>query len=390
MRIAQICTNAMSGSVGRIAQNLADYINDSGNDCVIFFSRGKDSESNRVNRFGGKLGVYSHAILARLFDSDGLHSRKDTENLIRCLDRYSPDIIHLHCLHGYYLNYPLLFEYLKSKKVIWTMHDCWAFTGHCAFYDFCGCKKWISGCKSCPQKREYPKSLLFDRSKRNYSKKKTYFTLPDSKNMILVTPSEWLKREISKSFLRDYPTYVINNDVDHSVFYLNTNNAIEKRILGVANVWDRRKGLKDFIELSKDLPDDYHIFIVGATDEQIKELRKYDIKAVKKTSNQKELAELYRTSTILFNPTYEDNYPTVNVEAAACGLPIVTYETGGSPEIVRETGMGIIVEKKDYQAVVNYLDIAYSRAFKYRQQTEDMGKKYLQLYDKLNDRAELK
>lgn len=386
MRIAQICTNAMSGSVGKIARNLSESLVANGHECIVCYARGKEYSSDSSFRFGSKQSIYWHVLNARLFDSDGFHSKGATKDLIKYLESLNPDIIHIHCLHGYYLNYQMLFKYFKDskKKVVWTMHDCWAYTGHCAFYDFVECSKWKVNCEQCPQKGSYPKSLLLDCSKRNFETKKDAFTSLSVDDLKIVTPSRWLKNEIKKSFLSKYPITVINNDVDLRAFYIDKDVTIEKKILGVANIWDRRKGLNDFIELSKVIPDEYKILIVGASEDQIKKLAEYGIDAIGRTSNIEELANLYRTSTILLNPTYEDNYPTVNVEAISCGLPVVTYKTGGSPEIVENTGMGRIVEKKDFVAVVGYLDEAYKRALDKKPAIENkMVAQYLALYEEL-------
>lgn len=366
MKIAQICTNAMSGSVGKIARDISNTLLSRGHECVICYARGKNYANDHAYRFESALSVYSHIIKARLFDSDGLHSKKATKDLISFLEKYKPDIVHLHCLHGYYINYPMLFEYLKKNqiKIVWTMHDCWAFTGHCSYFDTVRCSKWQKECRNCEQKKEYPRSIWMDRSQKNFIIKKRIFTSLDASNVEIVTPSYWLKELIQKSFLSKYSVQVINNDVDYNFFFIDSNIAIENRVLGVANIWDDRKGLPDFIALSKLLPSNFEILIVGASDRQIKMLNQYGIKAIKRTSNITELANLYRSSAILFNPTYQDNYPTVNVEAIACGLPVVTYRTGGSPEIIEKTSWGKVVEKNDYTSIIDYLKIATSRDLK--------------------------
>lgn len=386
MKVAHICTKAMNGSVGCIARNISKKIDSSGGASIICYARGSEMEGSGAFRFNNKFGVYSHALLSRVFDSDGLHSKKPTIKLIRFLEEFKPDIIHLHCLHGYYINYPLLFKYLKESKikVVWTMHDCWAYTGHCTHYFYSNCMKWKTGCNQCPEKKEYPKSLICDKSKRNFDLKKKTFTLLPSDQMIIVTPSRWLMDEIQQSFLNKYQIKLINNDVDSNIFNSIGNVKIEKRILGVANVWTKRKGLEDFISLKKYIPSDYKILIVGATEKQIKTFSKFGIKAITRTSNQNELAELYRNSTILFNPTYEDNYPTVNLEAISCGLPVVTYRTGGSPESIELTGLGIIIQNKDYNSVVNYLDQAFNRRIEKKGVLSyNMTEKYLKLYSEL-------
>lgn len=386
MRIAEICTNAMSGSVGKIAKELSDELITSGHECRLYYSRGNECDKPYAVRFGRKSSVYQHVLSARLFDSDGLHSKHDTDRLISCLTKFNPDIVHLHCLHGYYLDYRRLFEYLKNsgKKVVWTMHDCWAYTGHCAFYDFVKCEKWKNRCNHCPQKKEYPKSVLFDHSKRNFKWKKASFTSLTENAMSIVTPSEWLSNEIDKSFLAKYNRQVINNDVNYDIFRINLDSKIEKRVLGVANIWDRRKGLEDFIELRKVIPKEYEILIIGASPEQCEILKNSEICAIERTTNQEELARFYQTSTILFNPTYEDNYPTVNVEALACGLPVVTYHTGGSPEMIRKIGIGKVINTKDYDALINYLPEAYERKVQEGPiMVGQMVNKYIELFQKI-------
>ena len=387
MKIVQICTNAMSGSVGKIARDINEELGKRGYESTVCYGRGKDYIS-RGFRIESSFSVISHAIFARLFDSDGLHSIVSTKRLIRFLEEFKPDIIHLHCLHGYYINYPLLVEYIRKAriKVVWTMHDCWAFTGHCAFYDYIGCSKWTKLCFNCPQKHSYPKSLLWDGAKRNYKLKKRLFTSLNSDRIVIVTPSHWLKTELSKSFLNSIECRVIYNDVSDDVFFADSNLKRKKVILGVANVWDRRKGLLDFIGLSQYVPSDYEILIVGASEKQIEYMAKFGVKAIGRTSNSNELAQLYRTSTILFNPTYEDNYPTVNVEAIKCGLPVVTYNSGGSSEIIKRTGMGLVVEKKDYKSVIEYLDVAYTAKPLNNQFDNSMLDEYLNLYNELYKR----
>ena len=273
-----------------------------------------------------------------MFGKTGFASKHATKKLLKFLDKINPDIVHLHNIHGYYLNIELLFNYLKEKqiRVIWTLHDCWSFTGQCAFFDYVGCDKWQTECKNCPMLSEYPKSFV-DSSKWNYQKKKELFT---GLNITLVTPSKWLASLVKNSYLKVYDVKVINNGIDLNVFKPTPSNFREKyclkdkkMILGVAGVWDRRKGLNDFIELSKLLDDNYVIVLVGLNDKQL-DLLPHNIIGIKRTENQQELAGLYTTADVFFNPTYEDNYPTVNLESLACGTPVITYDTGGSPEFV--------------------------------------------------------
>lgn len=378
MRVAQICTNAMSGSVGSIARNICDGLIENGDECMICYGRGNVPEGYNSYKFDNKLDVYWHVAMARLFDSDGLHSKMATKRLIKKLNEFKPEIVHIHCLHGYYINYPMLFKYFEESgvKVVWTMHDCWAFTGHCCYYDFVGCNKWKNGCYKCTQKKNYPKSILSDRSARNYRIKKRTFTKLD--NMLIITPSKWLQKEINLSFLKEISVDVINNGINTNIF---KRKEIKKEniILGVASIWDQRKGLDDFVELSKVLPDDYRIMIVGADKQQQQMLENLNIQSISRTENIEELVNIYNKALVLFNPTYEDNYPTVNLEANSCGLPVITYDTGGAAEAII---YGEIIEKKDYKKIVSVVNnLCFSVNIKEKKLAMNIA--YLEKYNKL-------
>ena len=291
---------------------------------------------------------------ARLFDSAGFESKIATKKFIKWIDKFNPDLIHIHNLHGYYINIELLFEYLKTKnyEIKWTFHDCWAFTGHCSYFDYIGCNRWENQCLDCPQKKEYPKSFFLDNSKKNYNMKKKCFC--GLKNLTIITPSNWLKNLIKKSFLKEYKVEVQYNTIDTNIFkkrqskFKEINGIKDKKIvLGVANIWEKRKGLQDLIELSKLLPEEFLVIIVGLDEQQLKSLPK-NILGIKRTKNAIELAEIYSAAFVYVNTTYEDNYPTTNLEAIACGIPVLTYNTGGSVESVDKKN---IVEKGDIVAI---------------------------------------
>lgn len=345
MKVLFINTVCGVGSTGRICTDIADMLSAQGHDCKIAYGRGLVPErySNYAVRIGSDKSVKFNALKARLFDNEGFNAKNETLKFISWVRTYDPDIIHLHNLHGYYLNIEILFDYLKNcgKKIIWTLHDCWAFTGHCAYFDCPHCNKWQTECGKCVREKDYPKAY-FTHAKRNFNKKKQIFCGVD--NLTLVTPSEWLARLVKESFLKGYPIKVIHNGIDLSVFKPTECDFREKFglqdkkiILGVAGVWDKRKGLDDFLKLSESLKDndEYRIVLVGLTDKQVKKMPK-NIIGIKRTNNTAELAGLYTTADVLFNPTYEDNYPTVNLEAQACGTPVITYATGGSVESVPE------------------------------------------------------
>jgi Glycosyltransferase len=292
-----------------------------------------------------------HLSRSYLSGYDGRYSVSVTRRFLKYVDKIRPDIIHLHNLHNCYINIELLFEYIKKNNIsiIWTLHDCWSFTGHCPHYKAVNCNKWQTECFECPQYKQYPASRT-DKSKEMYKLKKSWFT--DVEKMIIVTPSDWLKGQVKKSFLSEYQVEVINNGIDLSVFkptvsnFRDKNDLYDKKIiLGVASPWSEKKGLNIFIKLSEMLGESYKIVLVGLTDIQISKLPE-DILGLPKTNNQIELAEIYSAADIFLNPTYEDTFPTTNLEAMACGTPIVTFNTGGSVEVINEY-TGRVVENNN-------------------------------------------
>ena len=353
MKVYQINSVCGIKSTGRICTDILEVLENSGHECRIAFGRETVPEKykDKVYRIGSNFSVKLNALKARIFDNEGFNAKRATNKLIKDIEKFNPDVIHLHNLHGYYLNVKVLFDYLKraDKPVIWTLHDCWAFTGHCAYFDKVGCVKWQSECKNCSQRKTYPSSMFFDKAKRNYLCKKTAFT--GVKNLTIITPSVWLKDKIEDSYLSEYKCKVIPNGIDLDVFKsiqsdfkLRYGLVDKKIILGVAGVWDERKGLKDFVELSKIISEDFLIVLVGLSEQQKNSLPE-NIIGITRTNSAKELAEIYSSANVLFNPTYEDNYPTVNLEAQACGTPVITYKTGGSIESVPQEN---VVEKGDY------------------------------------------
>ncbi|PKQ74614.1 glycosyltransferase [Aeromonas sobria] len=358
MKILQINSVCGTGSTGRIATDIYASLQAKGIESHIMYGRGEAWACNSAIRISSKLDFYTHALQTRLFDNHGFCSTKATKLAIKQIEGLQPNIVHLHNIHGYYLNVELLFNYFKQHsniKVIWTLHDCWPFTGHCAYFDFLGCDKWKTQCFNCPQKDTYPASNLLDNSRVNYQRKKAAFT--GLKNLTIVTPSQWLADLVKQSFLKDYSVQVVNNGIDLSVFqprqsdFRVKHNLVDKfLIMGAASVWSPRKGFDDFIELSNMLPDSYRLVMVGLSPDKIKALPS-NIIGIHRTDNPTELAEIYSSADVFFNPTYEDNYPTVNLEAIACGVPVITYSTGGSPESV-SVEHGFVVEKGDVAAVV--------------------------------------
>lgn len=360
-KILQINSVVNTGSTGRIAEDIGDFMISKGWKSYIAYGRyGNKSNSNLI-RIGSKLGNYIHVAITRLFDKHGFGSKRATKALIRQIDSINPDIIHLHNIHGYYLNFEILFNYLSTASIpiVWTFHDCWAFTGHCPYFTLIDCSKWKTECNNCPQQKSYPTSLFIDKSKENYYIKKELFN--SVQKMTIVPVSKWLNNLTQQSFLSRYPRRVINNGLDLNRFFpRDTSGIVDKYslndsfiILGVANPWSERKGFSDFIKLSKELSIDEKIILVGLNKSQIDDLPE-NIVGIARTESIIELTELYSAADVFVNPTYEDNFPTTNIEALACGTPLITYNTGGSIEAVSES-TGFVVEKGDILGLLEYI-----------------------------------
>lgn len=345
------------GSTGKIVDGISGIAKDRGYVTLTYLSwtknyRKSDRDDVIVGSFLGKL---SHIIRGRITGKNGLYSKRDTKKLLKVIDSYKPDVINLHILHCWCINLPMLFDYIKKNniRVVWTFHDCWAFTGHCPYFIMAKCDKWKTGCYECSQYRKYPQAYV-DKTEKMYKLKKEWFT--GVENMTIVTPSKWLASLVKESFLKEYPVDVINNGIDLEIFKPRESDFRKKYglenkkiVLSVAFDWGKRKGLDVFKELAKSLPSDYQIVLVGTDDNIDKELPN-NIISIHRTANQTELAEIYSASDVFVNPTREDTFPTVNMEALACGTPIVTFRTGGSPEIL-DDNCGTVVDVNDVGAM---------------------------------------
>ena len=360
MKVLQINSVCGVGSTGRIATDLYKVLEEQGHECVIAYGRGTAPEGIKTIKIGTDFDNYMHVAKTRLFDKHGFGSTKATKEFIKKVKEYDPDVIHLHNIHGYYINIEILFDYLKesNKKVIWTLHDCWAFTGHCSHFDYIGCNKWKYKCEKCPQKNTYPSSILKDNSTWNYERKKQIFTSLD--NMTIVTPSKWLASLVRNSFLKKYYIKVINNGINLDIFKYTNSNFRKKHnlqdkiiILGVASIWSKKKGFDYFIELSKLLNDNFKVVMVGVSKKQKERLPK-NILVISKTNNSKELAEIYSAADVFVNPTLEDTYPTTNLEAIACGTKVLTFDSGGASETISKTD-GIVIKKDNIKSLIEEL-----------------------------------
>ena len=394
MKIVQINTTCGIGSTGKICTGISQLLTADGIENYILYS----SKGN-----GYPLGIPCscdpyikfQALKSRIFGNYGFNSQKATRKMIVELERLKPDIVHLHNIHGHDCDLEMLFRYFKKQqtKLIWTFHDCWAFTGYCPHFTMMKCDQWKTQCSSCIQRRKY--SWFFDRSGTVYRKKKELFKGLD---LTIVTPSRWLAGLVKQSFLKDYPVQVINNGIDLSVFQPVEGNfrdtyRLEKRkiVLGVSFGWDERKGLDVFVKLAESLPVEYQFILVGTDDKLDKQLPG-NILSIHRTHNPQELAEIYSVADVFVNPTREENYPTVNMEAIACGTPVLTFRTGGSPEIL-DKNCGFVVDCDDNDTLEReiiricetkpYTKEACLRKAKEFDKNERF-KEYIDLYERIN------
>ena len=358
MRILQITAFSGWGCTGRFALGIHRKIEETGNTGAIAWGRVNTAPGDVPTiQIGTPMDYRLHGLYTRLTDRCGFGSASATERFLKTVDEWKPDLVQFHILHGYFINLELLFNYLKEKNIptVWTFYDCWAFTGHCPYFDAIGCDKWKTGCFSCPQKRNHPESWFFDRSKENWLRKKALYG--SMKNLTIVTPSEWLAGLVKQSFLKEHRVEVIPSGISTANFHPTPGNIHEKLgisgkkiVLGVSSTWVPSKGLADFLALRKLLPEEYRIVLVGLTKEQIETLPE-GITGIMRTDSVQELAEFYTAASVFVNPTYNDNYPTTNLESISCGTPVITYETGGSPESIRRSGYGRVVPQKDVEGI---------------------------------------
>lgn len=402
MRVLIINTVCNSGSTGRISAEISRLAEQRGHDVYFAYGRGGHPDDIHGFKIGNRIDFICHVLLNFFRGKSGYGSKSVTKRFLAWLDEIKPDIINAHNLHGFYIHVGLLFDYIKANNipVVWTLHDCWPFTGQCAYFDYAGCDKWIKGCYKCPIYRtEYPYSLFCDNSKYNYIDKRKTFT--GVNNLVVVTPSEWLSNLVKESFLKEYKVQTINNGIDLYRFrIINDDKCLvteikrknkiseEKRvILGVANVWTNRKGLDAFYYLADNLPEEYIIVLVGVsrrTAATIKNRYRGKIIGVKHTESIDELVGWYNLANIFVNPTLEDTFPTTNIEALACGTPVVTYKTGGSPEIIGFE-CGIVVEKEDSNGLAAAIETIIGKK---PEISEDCRLRALQKYNKDDRLAE--
>lgn len=353
MRILIVNSVCGTGSTGKICTDLYNGLKKEGHECCIAYGRGHASEEFYTYKIGNKLDNYWHVFETRLFDNHGFASRRATKEFISFIDSYDPDVIHLHNIHGYYLNVRILFDFLKKREVpvIWTFHDAWAFSGHAAYIEYDESGELPKKNHNFSERYEYPKTF-FNRSYHNWKKKKQIFS--DMQNLTIVTPSDWLNNMVKKSFLKNYPVVTINNGIDLEKFEnnedkFNFKKGSMKEVIAVANIWEKRKGLDDVIYFAEKLKDSkYHFTIVGKVDKSLP----INITHIDRTDDFNQLIQLYQQADVFINPTYQDNFPTTNIESLAAGTPVITYNTGGSGEILTED-IGFVIDQGNLEEFIN-------------------------------------
>lgn len=365
MRIVQI-NSSLNGSTGMIARDISDYLDSKSIDNRLYYTQGSSNISKYIN-YSSHKEIKLNALKSRILGNYGFNSNHSTKRLIKELEEINPDIVHIHNIHGHDVNLETLVQYLneKNKKIIWTMHDCWLYTGYCPYYTYARCDKWIKECHDCMLRKRY--SWFRDLSKENYDRKKKI--LENKSNITFVTPSNWLASDAKKSFLKDNKIVVIPNGIDLNLFKPVETNLKKKLgledkkiILSIAMNVSERKGYNDILEVAKILDDEYKIVMVGLPKDIISTLPS-NIVGFERTESKEQLIEFYNIASCFLNPTHEDNYPTVNIEAISCGTPVVAYHVGGASEVITE-GTGISVKENDIEGLKNAINIICNKDYK--------------------------
>lgn len=391
MKVLFINTVYGKGSTGRIIADLGRMLEENGHEYKVAYGRGDNSNDPHCYRIGNNLGVYIHAGLSRITDRSGFYSTGSTKKLIKFIKEYNPDIIHLHNLHGYYLNVEVLFNYLADEfkgRVIWTLHDCWAFTGHCVHFTYAKCDKWKTHCRNCPQKKEYPSSIVFDRSLKNYNIKKRLFNRV--KKIEIITVSKWLEETVRQSFLSKNKVKTIYNGIDTDRFHYVSNNVkrelkIEnkKMIFLVSDGWNDQKGYSKVLDVAEKAPSDWRFVMVGLTEKQLKKLPE-NIIGFERIWNQDKLIEFYSAADVFFNPSLEETFGLVTAEAIACGTPAVVMNSTSSPEIVYTEKNGKVLDVNlSCEKITREIETAFIKKNKtdiFMFSTVEFLKKYMELY----------
>lgn len=395
MRVLQINSVYGVGSTGRICAQISSYLQQNGHESLNAYGRAtvQPVAQERILRIGSALDVGAHLLKTRLLDAHGFASRNATKRFLQQVREFDPDVIHLHNLHGYYLNIEELFDYLSTSDipVVWTLHDCWALTGHCSHFSVVDCERWKTGCHDCMQSRNYPSTKLLHRELQNWQRKKELFG--SVKNMTVVTPSAWMAQLVGQSFLQQYPTHVIPNGIDLQDFRpaqgdFRQRYALQNKyiVLGVATAWSSRKGLYEFYGLADTLGEEYQVVLVGLTQQQIRRLPE-NVLGISKTDSVTQLAQIYTAADVFVHPGRQESMGMTTVEAMACDTPVVVSPLTAIPESVTPQS-GIVVDALTVEALAQAVRQTRRQAFQPRQTAEKYDVKvqcqqYLELYEQM-------
>ena len=396
MKVVQINFSCTWGSTGKICDSISKLLTEKQYENYIFYIYGNNPKRHlNYIKYGDFVYTKFQALKSKVLGNYGFNSSFATKRLINHLEQIKPDVVHIHNIHGHDCHFEMLFHYLRGKniKVFYTFHDCWAFTGYCPHFTMAKCNNWLKGCGNCPLRGK--SSWFFDKSAKNFARKKESLQGLD---LTIITPSQWLADLVKESFLKNYPVKVINNGIDLSVFKptqgsfrKNYKLQDKKIILGVAMMWGVAKGIDVFVRLAEELPEDYQIVLIG-TDDNIDKLLPNNIISIHRTQNQQELAEIYTAADLFVNPTREENYPTVNMESLACGTPVLTFRTGGSPEMLNETSGSVVAYddidalEKEIMRICTYKPYFTEQCIKRAKEFDknERFREYLELYERVN------
>ncbi len=347
MKVLQINAVYGQGSTGTIVRDIENLCEQAGIECYVASPDKKVLNAKHGYIIGNMIDHKLHALLSRIHGKQAYFSHIPTRNLIRWMDKIKPDIVHLHNLHSNYIHLNILLQYLAKKdiKTIITLHDCWFFTGGCFHYTAIGCYKWLVDCKNCPKKKQDTPSFFRKHSAKILAdRKKKLLAIP---HLYITDVSEWMSHEALKSFLRDTPNYIIRNGIDmqifrplHSDFRIRLGLENKYVILGPASKWLLPVNRDLLINFVGQMQTDEILLLFGVcTDKQMDYLDSLHfldgkVRTYGYTKNRKELAALYTMSDIFVNTTHEDSLSLINVEAQACGTPVVTFDQTGPKETV--------------------------------------------------------
>ncbi len=359
MRIAQINTCSY-GSTGGIAKKIHAELSEQGHESLFAYGFGPDVNHKSV-KISNKVSGLVHKVISEFIGLHGYASVISTIKLVKKLKKFKPDIIHLHNLHGGYINLKILFDYIKKEniKTVITLHDCWLFTGKCYHYYEARCDKYLHNCGNCPQLSMYPKSKFFDFTTKMLNDKKNLFK--GIKNLHIVTVSQWLKEQAQATFLGRFPISVVSNGVNDVFRVTNSTEQTEVTdkikgkfvILSVASVWDEHKGMKDIEDLSLRLADDEVILVVGKITN--KKPLPDNIITIDRTENIEKLVEIYNAADVYVSMSTEETFGLTIAEALCCGVPAIVYNATACREMVENGKNGYVAQPHNIEQVYEYI-----------------------------------